>query len=221
MSKKLVMFGTQETADVIDFYFTHDSDYEVVAFTADGAFVKADSHNGRPLVPFEDLERFFPALDHDIYVAVGFQKMNAVRARVFSDAKAKGYRLASYLSSKASAWPGLKLGENTFIMENNVIQPFATIGENTILWSGNHIGHHAVIGSHCFVSSHVVVSGRVHVGDYSFLGVNSTLRDGVSLGEATLVGAGALVLTDTKAEAVLMGQGAEPRSISSRRLRGF
>ena len=79
--RKLVIFGTEATAEVIDFYFTHDSDYEVAAFTVDAAYLDGDEHRGRPLVAFEELRSKFPPDDHDLFVAVGFQKMNAVRAR--------------------------------------------------------------------------------------------------------------------------------------------
>jgi sugar O-acyltransferase (sialic acid O-acetyltransferase NeuD family) len=217
--RKLVIFGTEATAEVIDFYFTHDSGYEVVAFTVDAAYLDGDHFRGRPLVAFEDLPARFPPGDHAMFIAVGFQKMNALRATKFREARAAGYPLASYVSSKASAWPGFAAAENTFVMEDNTIQPFVTIGCDTILWSGNHVGHHSSIGDHCFVSSHVVISGRVKVGDYSFLGVNSTLRDGITLGEATMVGAGCVVLTDTPAEAVLSAPGSEIRKVSSRKLR--
>jgi sugar O-acyltransferase (sialic acid O-acetyltransferase NeuD family) len=217
--RKLVIFGTEATAEVIDFYFTQDSKYEVAAFTVDAAFLDGDSYKGRPLVAFEDIASKFPPDDYEMFIAVGFQKMNAVRALKFAAAKSMGYTLASYLSSKASAWPGFSPAENTFVMEDNTIQPFATIGHDTILWSGNHVGHHSSIGAHCFVSSHVVISGRVKVGDYSFLGVNSTLRDGVTLGEATMVGAGCLVLIDTPPEAVLTAPGSEIRRVPSRKLR--
>ena len=44
-----------------------------------------------------------------------------------AQAKAKGYALRTYVSSKATVWPDLALGENCFILEQNVIQPFARI----------------------------------------------------------------------------------------------
>ena len=126
-----------------------DLDYEVVAFTVDAAYVDKDEHRARPLVAFEGLQSRFPPDDHDLFVAIGFQKMNAVRAKKFAEAKSMGYRLASYLSSKASAWPEFSAAENTFVMEDNTIQPFVDIGPDTILWSGNHVGHHSTIGAHC------------------------------------------------------------------------
>jgi len=98
--------------------------------------------------------------------------------------------------------PGLQVGENSFVMEANVIQPFASIGDNTILWSGNHIGHHARIGDHCFLASHIVVSGGVEIGDHCFIGVNATLRDGIKIAPRCLIGAGALITKNTMPDEV-------------------
>lgn len=216
---KAVIFGIEETADVIDYYFTHDSDIEIAAFTVDGDYIHQDQHNGRPLVPFENIEKEFPPEQYLAFVAVGFQKMNSVRAEKFKAFDAKGYSFASYVSSKAHAYEGFMSGRNTFIMEHNTIQPFVHVGENVILWSGNHIGHHSVISDHCFISSQVVISGRVKIGAYSFLGVNATIRDGITLGEATMVGAGSIIMNDGSDKAVYVSQGTKPHRITSDRLR--
>jgi len=84
-----------------------------------------------------------------------------------------------------------------------------TIGSNVTLWSGNHIGHDAVIEDHCFITSHVVVSGNVRVGARSFLGVNATLRNSITLGEQTLVGAGAIIMKDTRPKSVYLPERAK------------
>ena len=51
-NKKLVIYGIGETADIAYEYFTHDSAYEVVAFTADADYKKEDTHLGLPVVDF-------------------------------------------------------------------------------------------------------------------------------------------------------------------------
>jgi len=198
VNRKLVVFGARQIAEVCAFYFDHDSSYEVVAFTVDGQFLQEDSFGGRPVVPYEELVRSHPPEMHDLFVAISYQKMNQVRADKVAAARSLGYRLAGYVSSKAVTWPPFAPAENTFIMEANVIQPFASIGANTILWSGNHIGHHSRIGNHCFLASHIVVSGGVEIGDHCFLGVNATLRDGIHVAERCLIGAGAVVMKDTQ-----------------------
>lgn len=202
MKKKLVIFGTRQIAEVTAFYFEKDSDYDVVAFTVDGAFLKEASFFGKPVVPFEEVLKRFPTSEHDLFVAIGYGKMNKLRAEKFAAAKALGYTLARYVSSKAITWPNLTMGENSFVMEANVIQPFATIGADSILWSGNHIGHHARIGDHCFLASHIVVSGNVDIGDYCFIGVNVTLHDGIKIAPRCLIGAGSLITKHTKPDEV-------------------
>src|SRR5262249_447289 len=108
----------------------------------------------------------------------GYGKMNRVRAEKFTAAKARGYALARYVSTKAATWPDLTLGENSFVMEANVIQPFAAIGDDTILWCGNHIGHHTRIGNHCFLASPIVVRAGVEVGAGCFTGATAPRREG-------------------------------------------
>lgn len=221
MAKPVVIFGVGDFARVACVYLTQDSPHPVAAFTVHREYVKEPELLGRPVVPFEDLEEKYPPAGFDMFVAVGFRKVNKVRAEMYAACKAKGYALITYVCSKATQWGEVTLGDNCFVFENNVLQPFTRIGSDTILWSGNHVGHDAAIGDHCFVTSHVVVSGNAKVGDYCFLGVNSTLRDGVTLGESCVVGAGAVILKDAAPGSVFRGPEAELSPVPSHRLKGF
>ena len=198
----LVIFGTGDIARLAHHYFSTDSPHRVVAFTVDAAFKTADQFQGLPVVPFDEVCAVFPPAAHHMFVAMSYARMNQLRAAKYAAAKALGYDLASYVSSRCSFLSQFPHGDNCFVLEDNTVQPFATIGSNVTLWSGNHIGHDAVIGDHCFVSSHVVISGHVRVGTHCFLGVNSTIRNNVTLGDHTLVGAGALIMKNTPAGAV-------------------
>jgi sugar O-acyltransferase (sialic acid O-acetyltransferase NeuD family) len=205
MKEKVVIFGQGELAEVIHFYLKHDSSYEVVAFTVDGQYMQESTFAGLPIVPFENITVSHPPSRYKMFVALSYKSVNLVRAKKFEEAKAKGYSLISYVNSKAITWPGLEIGENCFIFESNVIQPFVKIGNNVTLWSGNHIGHHSTIKDHCFLASHIVVSGGVVVEPYTFIGVNATLRDHVTIGAECVIGAGALVLKDVAPKTVLVG----------------
>lgn len=195
--KKLIIYGTGAIAEVAHTYFTADSDYEVVAFTNAAEFISGDEDLPAPLVPFEELASSHPPGEHDLFIAVGYNKTNTIRQQRFDEAKAMGYQCATYIASGAHYYD-TPVGENCFILENNVVQPFVKIGDNVTLWSGNHIGHHSVIQDHCFIASHVVVSGNCTVEHHCFLGVNATLRDGITLGASTVVGSGAIVMNDTE-----------------------
>ena len=199
---RLVIFGAGDIARLAHFYFTRDSEHSVEAFAVDRAFRRTDSFEQLPLVDFEDVTSKFPPSSHGMFIAVSYANMNRLRAEKYAQAKAMGYTLVSYISSRCTWLTEQPPGDNCFVLEDNTIQPFVKIGNDVTLWSGNHIGHDAVIDDHCFISSHVVVSGRVHVGAYCFLGVNSTIRNAVTIAPETLVGAGAVIMADTKPKSV-------------------
>jgi carbonic anhydrase/acetyltransferase-like protein (isoleucine patch superfamily) len=96
-----------------------------------------------------------------------------------------------------------------------------TIGNNVTLWSGNHIGHHSVIKDNNFISSHVVVSGGVTVNESCFIGVNATLRDHISIGKNNIIGAGAVIMTDTDDAAVYIADKTDPKKITSDKIRNI
>ena len=207
VGQKIVIFGTGDIAQLASFYFTHDTPHEVVAYTVDAQFLTSDRHLGLPLVAFESVEEIYAVGEYELFVALSYRNVNEVRAEKFYQAKAKGYRLASYISSRLVSWIDPSgFGENCFVLENNTIQPFVSVGDNVTLWSGNHIGHHSSIGEHTFVSSHVVISGHVKVGTHCFLGVNSTVRDGITLANKTVLGADASIQKDTEAFGVYVGR---------------
>jgi sugar O-acyltransferase (sialic acid O-acetyltransferase NeuD family) len=204
-SRKLILVGDSAFAEIAYEYFTHDSDYEVVAFAVEQEFLKRDELFGLPVVPFEELvERYAPE-EHEFYAALVYTQGNALRARLYRAAKEMGYRPASYISPRAFVWRNVVLGEHCFVFENNVLQPFVTLGDNVVLWSGNHIGHHSRIADHCFVSSHVVISGFCEIGEACFLGVNTTVANNTKVGNRCLVGAGALILGDVGDDEKVVG----------------
>lgn len=219
MKKRLVIFGIGEAAQLAHYYFTTDSQYEVVAFTIDGAYLKEGTFCDLPVIAFEEITEQYGPEGHDLFVALGYSKLNLVRKEKYLMAKALGYRLPSFISSRATVLNAERIGENCFVLEDNTIQPFVTIGNNVTLWSGNHIGHHSVIRDHCFIASHVVISGGVAVGEQCFIGVNATLRDHVKVGERCVIGAGALLLADAEPEGIYMGQATERSKVPSTKLR--
>jgi len=203
---RIVVFGTGDIARLANYYFTNDSEHEVVAFTVDSAFRKAETFSGLPLVDFERVGDEYPPDDYRMFIALSYAKVNRVRAEKYFNAKKKGYSLVSYISTRCTFLTSEAVGENCLILEDNTIQPFVKIGNNVTLWSGNHIGHDSTIEDHCFISSHVVVSGHVNVGPYCFIGVNATLRNGIDLARETVVGAGAIIMKNTVEKGVYVAR---------------
>ena len=199
---RLVIFGAGDIARLAHRYFTSDSPHDVVGFVTDREHRQGETFLGLPWIDVEQLSTRFPPSEHEAFVAISYAKMNRVRAGKYAFMREAGYRLATYISSHCTYLADAAPGDNCLILEDNTIQPFATIGNNVTLWSGNHIGHDSRIGDHCFISSHVVISGHVTVGAYSFIGVNATLRNSITIGDATLIGAGSVVMKDTRPRSV-------------------
>ncbi|EIO4105697.1 acetyltransferase [Vibrio vulnificus] len=210
-NKKLVIIGSGEFAAIAFEYFTHDSEYEVCAFSVDREYLKGDEYLGLPLVDRKELLELYPSKEYEAFVAIPASELNSLRERIYLETKSFGYTMATYISSRAFFWRNAKIGDNCFIFENNTVQPFVTIGNNVILWSGNHIGHQTEICDNVFVSSHVVISGYCKVGRNCFLGVNSTLNDHTEVPEFSILGSGSLVTKKLKEkERIYVGNPAKP-----------
>ena len=206
----VIIVGDGETAELAYEYLSHDSPHEVRAFCVEKDYKRKDELFGLPVVVFEDVELSYPPSEFQAFVAVSYTQLNRVRARLYLQAKAKGYSLISYISSKAFVWHNVQLGENCFIMENNVLQYAVKVGNNVVMWSGNHIGHQSIIHDNVFISSHVVVSGYCEVGESCFLGVNSCLANNLKIANDCLIGMGAVVHKNTEERKVYVGNPAKP-----------
>jgi len=216
-TEKLVIIGDGEFAQIAYEYFTHDSQFEVVAFSVEKEYIKTDNLYGLPIVPFEDLEKYYSPSEYKVFTAITYTQLNRVRARLASEATKKGYKFATYVSSKAFVWNNVRIGENSFIFENNVLQHNVKIGNNVILWSGNHIGHRSVIHDNCYISSHVVISGFCEIEENCFIGVNTTLADHVKVARDCFIGAGAVIHRDTEEGKIYQGNPAQAAKVGSLR----
>lgn len=203
----LLIFGTGNTADMAYYYFTNDNkyknDYTIVGFVEENCYDNKLFHN-IPVYDFSNIEDHFNITNTFFFAPISANNLNKLRERIYKEIKQKGYKMISYISSKATVLTD-NIGENCFIFEDNTIQPYVTIGDNCVLWSGNHIGHHSTIGNHVFITSHVVVCGLCYIKDYSYIGVNSSIKDHLIIAENTVIGMNACVTKNTEPYNVYVG----------------
>lgn len=218
---KVILFGAGQVASRTYWYLTHDSQHEVVAFTMDREYIEEDKLFDLPVIPFEDIENVFPPRDYKMFLHISFVRMNRLRAEKYHEAKAKGYELVTYISSKATTWPGSGIGDNCLIQTGAVIEPFAVIGNNVTVGVNALISHNAVIKDHCSIGHHAVILGNVTVEPYSIIGANATIRDHVTIAEECLVGVGALILENTENKGVYKGNPPVLLPVTSDRLKSI
>ena len=219
--KGLIIFGVGSIAQLAHYYFTGSSTHDVVCFTVTRNFYGQDSFLGLPVVCFEELDGLYPPSKYEIFVAIGYSKLNKERERIYNTVKEMGYSCPSYISDRATVLNGGCIGDNCLILEDNTIQPLSKVGNNAVMWSGNHIGHHSIVRDSCFITSHVVISGHCEIGERCFLGVNSTLRDGITVGHDTLIGAGSLLLNNVEPYGVYSEQETVRSRVPSSRMRSI
>lgn len=214
--KKLIIVGAGFIGEVAYEYFVYDSPYKVVAFAADREFIKENKFHGLPVIALDELNTLFSPKEYWAFIAMGNGQLNRERTDVFNRVKSIGYKIASYISSRAFVWHNVKIGENCFILEDNTLQPFTQIGNNVTMWSGNHLGHHSSIDDNCFITSHVVISGKCKIGKNCFIGVNASIADNVKIAQDNLIGLGTVINKNTHENAIYTGNPAVASKVTAK-----
>ena len=107
----------------------------------------------------------------------------------------------------------VEIGDNAVIMMGAVINIGAVIGEGTMIDMGAVLGGRAIVGKRCHVGAGTVLAGVVEpasatpviIEDDVLLGANAVVIEGVHVGEGAVVAAGAVVVEDVPAGAVVAG----------------
>ena len=109
------------------------------------------------------------------------------------------------------------IGKSAVIMMGAVINIGAVIGEGTMIDMGAVVGARGTIGKNCHIGAGAVVAGvleppsksPVIIEDGVLVGANAVIIEGVHIGEGAVVAAGAIVLEDVPANAVVAGSPAK------------
>jgi sugar O-acyltransferase (sialic acid O-acetyltransferase NeuD family) len=215
---RVVLLGTGATATLAHLYLTMDSEHDVVAATVDRAHITTPGFRGLPVVPLDEVAERYPPDEVAMFVTVGYGRVNKFRAEKYHQAKAMGYRLISYVSSRAHVGPEAEVGDNCFIMPDAIVEPFARIGNDVIMWNTSHVSHEGIVDDHAFLSAQALVGGGAHVEAYCFIGIGATIRDSVTIATECVIGAGSLILKSTQPREVYVGPEARLLRMPSNRL---
>ena len=138
---------------------------------------------------------------------------------VENDRRNSGVPLLDMKGIKARIEPGafirekVEIGEGAVIMMGAVINIGAVIGEGTMIDMGAVLGGRATVGKRCHIGAGAVLAGVVEpasatpviVEDGVMVGANAVVIEGCHIGENAVVAAGAVVVEDVPANAVVAG----------------
>ena len=215
-NKKLIIFGAGKLGYLAYEYFKYDSEYEIECFTTESKYIKkGQTFCDLPMFAFENIETIYPPSEYEMYIALGWYKLNRNRTYFYNKAKEKGYKLATYISSSAFVWHNVEIGDNCMIMENCVLHPFSKIGNNVTLWSSCCIQHYSYVKDNCSLVARCVVAGNSEIGENSFLGVNVSVGDTLTVAPDNFIAMGSVIRKSTMPNSVYEGNPAKRNRLIS------
>ena len=99
----------------------------------------------------------------------------------------------------------LHLAAGCIVQQGCILTCDVQLGRFTLLNLGCTVGHDAVIDDFCSLMPHANVGGHAHLAEGVYLGTNATVIQGVRVGAHTIVGAGAVVVSDLPADCTAVG----------------
>ena len=107
----------------------------------------------------------------------------------------------------------VQIGKNAVIMMGAILNIGAVVGEGTMIDMGAVLGGRATVGKNCHVGAGAVLAGVIEpasatpviVEDNVLIGANAVVIEGCRIGENAVVAAGAVVVGDVPANAVVAG----------------
>ena len=107
----------------------------------------------------------------------------------------------------------VEIGKNAVIMMGAILNIGAIVGEGTMIDMGAVLGGRATVGKNCHVGAGAVLAGVIEpasatpviVEDNVLIGANAVVIEGCHIGENAVVAAGAVVVGDVPANAVVAG----------------
>lgn len=159
----------------------------------------------------ETLGRFDPT-EVEVVNAIGSTKNLSLRRRLYEQANASGFTVASVIHPRAFIDPSAIVGAGAQVLVGAIVNAGASVGANTIVNSGAIIEHDTVVGRHSHIAPGAVLGGSVVVGSECHVGLGSRVIQEVEIGSGSVVGAGAVVLLDVAPHMTVVGVPAHPVS---------
>jgi sugar O-acyltransferase (sialic acid O-acetyltransferase NeuD family) len=129
-----------------------------------------------------------------------------VRRRGYIEqASAMGFGFATVIHPSARVPASARLGDGCFLEPGVILSTRTELGAHVRVNRGVTVGHDTLIGDYCTLQPGVNIAGRCRLGDGVYVGIGATVVDHISIGQLSVIGAGAVVLTDLPERVLAVG----------------
>ncbi len=143
-----------------------------------------------------------------VVVAIGNNHRRLHKLRELIEA---GAEVVSVIHPSAYIGCDVTVGFGSVVFANSVIQPGSSVGNGVIVNTGATVDHDCVLEDGVHVSPGAHLAGCVSVGQCAWLGIGCAVRQGLTIGFDSVVGAGAVVITDVACGSTVVGNPARPK----------
>lgn len=186
--------------------FLQEAGIDIVGFLDDDEKYKGQEVQGIPVLGTTET---LPSLKEEygveaVYCPIG---SNKTRVHFLELARELGYKTPNFIHPTVIIGPNVSIAdEGVYILQATQIMPFVTIEKDVMISAGSNIIHHCHLSQGTFISNGVNFGAFVVAEKYAYIGMGSTVMTGVKVvGEDCLVGAGAVVIKDVPASAIVAG----------------
>ena len=201
---KSIIIGAGTYGEVYLAYL-HEAGVNIVGFLDDDPRFEGKEVRGIPVLgPVSLLDSLKKTHGVEaVYCPLGNNKL---RVEFLTRARKIGYETPNFIHPNALISPNVTIGNGVYILRGTTIVPYAVIKDFVMISMGVHLAHHSILDEGTFLSTGCNYGASIHAHNYAYCGINSTIMTGIhDLGENCLVGAGAVVIRDVPANAVVAG----------------
>ncbi len=159
---KLVIFGMGDIGRLAHYYFVHDSEHEVVAFTADNEYVKESTFLGLPVVEFGKVHQVYPPSAYKMFIALSYARMIPVGDNCF-------------ILEDNTIQPFVRIGNDVTLWSGNHIGHDSIIEDHCFLASQIVVSGRVRICPYCFIGVNVTLRNAITVAPHTLLGAGAII----------------------------------------------
>jgi len=201
--KRAVIIGAGDAARMTSYILGLYEDIEIIGFIDNDESTHKSILNGYPVLGSDkELEHIYNEGTKHAIIGIGNP---GVRCRIFKQLSDIGYQFINAIHPTAIFTPSVKIGKGVIVLPGCIIADDPIIKDNVFIGQGVVIGHGSVINNDCLIGGRASLGADVDIDERVLVGWASVIGPKVKVGKDSIIGAGAVVLSDTADKSVMVG----------------